>query len=128
VIEVGPPRAVLAPRASRDLRDVLRWSEAKFGYEAKVRYQALIIQAFRDIERDFARHGSIERPQIMIDGARTYHISFSRYGANAPRGIVHKPRHILLYRRRDDGVIDIARILHDGRDIQKHLPKNYRRM
>jgi plasmid stabilization system protein ParE len=40
---------------------------------------------------------------------------------------VKEPRHFLLYRRREDGVIEVARILHDGRDLQRHLPEEYRR-
>jgi toxin ParE1/3/4 len=41
---------------------------------------------------------------------------------------VTEPRHFLLYRRREDGVIEVARILHDGRDLARHLPEGYRRM
>jgi plasmid stabilization system protein ParE len=40
---------------------------------------------------------------------------------------VQEPRHSLLYRRREDGVIEVARILPDGRDLQRHLPEGYRR-
>jgi toxin ParE1/3/4 len=60
----------------------------------------------------------------MIEGARTYHLSFSRSRAAGPA--VKEPRHFLLYRLRDDGVIEVARILHDGRDLQRHLPEDYR--
>jgi plasmid stabilization system protein ParE len=38
-----------------------------------------------------------------------------------------KNRHFLLYRRRSDGLIEVARILHDGRDLQLHLPEKYQR-
>ena len=36
------------------------------------------------------------------------------------------PAQLLLYRRRDDGVIEVGRILHDGSDLQRHLPEDYR--
>jgi len=60
----------------------------------------------------------------MIEGARTYHISLSRTRVSGSR--VKEARYLLLYRRREDGVIEVARILHDGRDLERHLPEDYR--
>ena len=125
----GHLKAVLSPDARRDLREALRWSETKFGHDARLRYEALIVQALRDIETDPARPGSNERPEILIEGARTYHISLSRDRARTVVGVVHKPRHFILYRRRKDNqnVIDIGHILRDDRDLVRHLPESYRR-
>ena len=89
----GHLKAVLSPDARPDLHDALRWSEAKIGYDAKLRYEALI--------------------------------RLSRGRARTAPGIVHNPRHFILYRR--ENVIDIGRILHDRSDLQRHLPENYRR-
>jgi len=119
-------RPSLAPAARQDVREVLRWSERKFGETAAARYRALIKQAVRDIGADPERPGSKERPELMIKGVRTYHLSFSQSRVSG-RG-VKEPRHFLLYRRRDDGVIEVARILYDGRDLQRHLPEDYRRL
>ena len=118
-------RPSLAPAARRDVREVLRWSELKFGESAAARYRALIKQAVRDIGADPERPGSNARPEILIEGARTYHLEFSRSRVSGSR--VKEPRHFLLYRRREDGVIEVARILHEGRDLQRHLPEEYRR-
>lgn len=125
----GHLKAVLSPDARRDLREALRWSETRFGHDARLRYEALIVQALRDIETDPTRPGSNERPEIMIEGARTYHISLSRDRATMVVGVVHKPRHFILYRRRKDNknVIDVGRILRDDRDLVRHLPESYRR-
>jgi plasmid stabilization system protein ParE len=117
-------RPSLAPAATQDLREVLRWSERSFGHSAAKRYRALIKQALRDIGESPERPGSQERPEIMVRGARTYHISLSRSRVSGPG--VKEPRHFLLYRRRADGVIEVARILHDGRDLGRHLPEDYR--
>ena len=117
-------RPSLAPAARQDVREILRWSEQEFGGTAAARYRALIKQAVRDIKADPERPGSQEWPEIMIQGARTYHLEFSRSRVSGSR--VKEPRHFLLYRRRDDGVIEVARILHDGRDLQRHLPEDYR--
>ncbi len=119
------PRIILAPVARRDIREALRWSEERFGSRAAQRYRALLKQALRDIAADPERPGSTERPELST-GARTYHVRFSRDRARAS-GAVKNPRHLLLYRRSDEGVIEVARVLHDARDLERHLPQRYRR-
>ena len=91
---------------------------------ASVRYRALIQQALLDIEADHERPGSRERSEIMAAGVRTYHLSLSR--SRGDRSAVKEPRHFVLYRERKDGVIEVARVLHDSRDLARHLPENYR--
>ncbi len=114
---------VLAASARRDLFVVMEWTVQEFGGRAALRYDALIKQALKDIAADPERPGSIERPEIMIEGARTYHISFSRTRVTGTR--VKRPRHVLLYRLRSEGVIEVFRIFHDSRDLALHLPEDY---
>jgi toxin ParE1/3/4 len=122
-------KVVLSPAARRDLRDALIWSETRFGPDARLRYEVLIMQAIRDIGSEPTRPGSIERPELMKKGARTYHIRFSRERAKTVIGVVHDPRHFIVYRQREDeSVTDIARILHDCRDLDRHIPEDFRRM
>jgi len=84
---------------------------------------AIIRQALREIEADPERPGSQERPETMTNGAMSYHISLSRTRVS---GITLKePRHFILYRR-EDGLVEVARILHDGRELARHLPASYR--
>ena len=113
----------LTDPAKRDLSSVMEWTVKKFGERAAIRYDALIKQALKDISADPERPGSTDRPEIMLEGARVYHLQFSRSRVSGPG--VKAPRHILLYRRRSDGVIEVARILHDGRDLARHLPEGY---
>lgn len=122
-------RSVLSPEARRDIREALRWSQTKFGRAARLRYESLIVQALRDIEADPVRPGSCGRPEMLIEGARTYHISLSRERARMAAGAVHRARHFILYRRSKDkpNVIDIGRILRDDRDLVRHLPEGFRR-
>ena len=84
----------------------------------------LLAQALRDIGNDPERPGSIERPEIMVEGARTYHPEFSRGRLKGQR--VKMPRHVLLYRRRGERMIEVGRVLHDARDLQRYLPEDYR--
>ena len=114
----------LTPAARRDAATIVKRSFREFGEAASVRYGTLIKQALKDIETDPERPGSRERPGILAAGARTYHLSLSR---SRVAGVgVKDPCHFLLYRRREDGVIEVARILHDGRDLERHVPENYR--
>ena len=116
----------VASPARRDIAAIVKRSLQEFGMAASLRYKALIRQALSDIQADHERPGSKERPEIMIEGARTYHLSLSRTRVSGSR--VTEPRHFLLYRRREDGVTEVARILHDSRDLARHLPEGYRRV
>lgn len=118
--KVGRP-ALFSPAAHQDIVDILLWSIEKFGTEAAERYRALLIQALRDIEADPERPGSKARPELAI-GARTYHLALSRTNVEGQR--VKAPRHFVLYRSRPGG-LEIARILHDSRDLRRHLPSDY---
>ena len=121
----SPLELRIADRARRDIRGILSWTEKEFGKGAKLRYEALLIQALGDIVADPDRPGSMERPEIMAAGARTYHLEFSRARVKGPR--VKAPRHFLLYRRRDEHTLEVARVVHDSRDLARHLPVDYRR-
>jgi toxin ParE1/3/4 len=112
---------VLSPAAEEDIREVLLWSLDKFGAAAGDRYRALLIQALRDLETDPLRPGSRMRPELS-KSARTYHMALSRMNVERPR--VKAPRHFILYRISSDG-IEVARILHDSRDLARHLPADY---
>jgi toxin ParE1/3/4 len=111
--------------ARRDIATILEWTLREFGMAATERYRLLIRQALLDIASNPDLPGSRERPEIMVNGARTYHIELSRHRVAGPK--VKEPRHFILYRRRRDGVILVARVLHDSRDLQRHLPGDFRR-
>ena len=116
--KVGPGNgAILAPAASQDIRDILRWSEEQFGKAAALRYEALIVQAVRDIEADPARPGVSQRPGLPPE-IRLYHLAFSRERTDG--GVVKTPRHFLAFRAVASR-LQIVRILHDSRDLARHL-------
>ena len=123
--EPGSRRIILAPAARVDIRQALIWSQERFGERAAVRYGDLIKQALRDIAADPERPGSQARADLARD-MRTYHLFFSRDRARSELGIVRKPRHFMVYRRRGENAIDVVRVLHDARDLERHLPEEYR--
>lgn len=121
-----PLRIVLAPSAQRDILEALIWSHDRFGVRAATRYRELLKQALRDIAADPERPGSREM-RNLARGVRTYHLSFSRDRVRNQFGMVRNPRHFLVYRRRGKTVIDVVRVLHDARDLDRHLPEGYLR-
>ena len=120
----SPFEVRISLEARRDVRAILAWSEKEFGKKAALHYAALLTQALRDIGQDPERPGSTERPEMMIEGARTYHLELSRGRVEGQS--VKAPRHFLLYRRRGEGVIEVGRVIHDARDLQRQLPEEYR--
>jgi toxin ParE1/3/4 len=84
-----------------------------------------LVRAILDVADDAERAGSQKREEIAAD-ARTYHLWHSRDRVATAAGRVRHPRHLLLYRTRDDGRIEIARVLHDSMDLAQHLPEEYR--
>lgn len=63
----------------------------------------------------------------IAQAARTYHLRHSRDHVDDTVGRVRRPRHFLLYRMRSDGDVEIARVLHDRMDLERHLPEEYRK-
>jgi len=111
---------LFSPRQHNATYDVLQWSAKKFGEHAAARYQALLKQAFRDIAADPECLGSQPRPELA-KRVRAYHLRHSRDRTRSLLGIVREPRHFIIYRQRDR-IIDIVRVLHDARDLARHLP------
>jgi toxin ParE1/3/4 len=118
-------QVLLSGPARRDIAAIVRRSLGEFGVAASLRYEALISQALRDLRSDPERPGSKENFEVMIAGARTYHLDFSR--SRVPGAKVKEPRHFLLYRKVSPLVIVVGRILDEGVDLVRHLPEGYGR-
>jgi toxin ParE1/3/4 len=119
------PRYRVSPAAERDIEAILTWTHEQFGTSARIRYEALLVRAILDVAADPDRPGGRPRPDIAAD-ARTYHLYYSRNRVPPPAARVRQPRHLLLYRIRDDGKIEIGRVLHESMDLVRHLPEEYR--
>ncbi len=114
----------LSPAAEDDLSSILAWTHQRFGERARLRYEALLVQAMVDVAEDPLRPGCITRDEIVLS-ARTYHLFHSRNRVDEPLGRVRRPRHFLVYRVTSMGHLEIGRILHDNMDLPAHLPPEY---
>lgn len=121
-----PPRyeVRIARAARRDVAAVIKWSRREFGEDAALRYNVLLAQAFADIGEEPERLGARQRSELA-EGVLVYHLAFSRDRARSPLGVVRYPRHLVVYRR-SGRVIEVIRVLHDARDLKRHLAKEHR--
>ncbi len=118
------PRFAIAPAAERDIRAILAWTHEQFGQQGRLRYEALLVRAILDVAEDPERIGSLARPEILPT-VRTYHLRHGRDRVKPAGHRVRSPRHFLLYRIRDDGRVEIGRVLHERMDLARHLPEDY---
>jgi toxin ParE1/3/4 len=109
----------LTQAAEVDIVEILAWSHNQFGERARRRYEHLIVTALFDIAAAPTRPGTIDRPELG-EGVRSWHLRHSRARARNTDGIVHRPRHFLIYRPLISVVV-IGRVLHDGMELDRHL-------
>ena len=114
----------VSPVAEADLEGILSWTLQTFGNQSRMRYYALISQAILDVADDPQRTGCLSR-DILTAGASIYHLTHSRLHVPPASGRVKRPRHFLLFRIVDDGVLEIGRILHDSVELAQHIPQGY---
>lgn len=100
----------------RDIEDCILWSAQNFGEKSALRYKKLIEVSISEIADDFQLLGS--RPFFELgEGIHVYHIRHSRKRAGVGGITIKKPRHFIVYRKIDAGLIEIVRVLYDGMDI-----------
>jgi toxin ParE1/3/4 len=103
----------LSQPAESDLDDILDWSEDKFHRIGRLRYATLLVQAMQDIADDPGRAGvkwiRTSRMRVGI-----YHAWHSRANVLDPADRVHDPRHLIVFRVAEDGVVDILGFVHDA--------------
>ena len=107
--------------ARSDLQEVRRYTFRQYGRSAADAYDALLKQALRDIRYDPFRPGSKDRSEIGAN-VRTYHTAFSR--ERSASGL-KSPRHFILYFLSRDNELVVSRVLHDSRDLARHIPAGH---
>ena len=116
-------KLVITGPARQDIKDIKTYTRREFGAQAAANYDALIKQALKDVRDNPYGPGSKARPEIHSE-VRSYHISLSKARANSP---VKSPRHLVLYfEASDEGAIAISRILHEVRDLSRHMPDEHK--
>jgi toxin ParE1/3/4 len=104
--------------ARRDIASILRWTEDRFGADARTRYRMLIDAAIRELAENPDRPG-VRSIADVRPGYWIYPLRFSR--RQERRTLVARPRHLLAFCRYDDEVLVIARLFHERQVLERHL-------
>lgn len=107
--------------ARRDLVEIRAYTLKTHGRAAANAYDALLRRAFKDIRDDPHRPGSRHRPEIG-ENIRSFHMALSRKDAPSE---VKSPRHFVLYFLPNEQEVVISRVLHDARDLARHVPERH---
>ena len=113
----------LSAPARRDIAAIDHYTIRTFGEAAALRYLALIRHALYDIANDPALPGAKARPEAFNPEFRFNHLASSRQ--RIPGETVKEPRHFIIYRQRTGNIVEILRVLHDSRDLNRHLPPEF---
>lgn len=108
----------IAPQAQKDAKSLLRYSQGRFGSEARARYARLLFTVYNDLRADPERHG-VRSADALAPRLRLYHLRHSRSHVPASER-VGTPRHILAFRADDDQLF-IFRVLHESMDLASHV-------
>lgn len=114
-------KLLITDPARSDIREIRSYTRGQYGGPAADAYDTLLKQALRDLRDDPFRPGSKERPEIGAN-IRSYHTALSRERAASG---VKAPRHFIVYFLPRDDELVISRILHDARDLARHLPGDH---
>ena len=96
--------------AENEIDKILLRSARQWGIEAAERYDLLMRAVFGHIGNSPDTPGS--QPISRIAGVRTYPLRLGRALIEPDRRVVH-PRHIVVYRKGTDGVVEIIGLAHD---------------
>jgi toxin ParE1/3/4 len=108
----------LSRSAQADLAHILDTSVERWGNDARQRYEAVLFEAFAQLAAEPAGPLTSSRTELR-SGIRSFHLRHARREARDER--VRQPVHVIFYRARPAGVIEIVRILHERMDPRRHL-------
>ena len=114
----------LAALAEAQIREILDWSEARFGPRARRRYATLLVAAMADVA---AAPGRPTVTKVRAGGhdVGLYQVAHSREHVPDPPGRVGAPRHLLVFEVGADGIVDILGLVHErmlrGRALRRIL-------
>jgi toxin ParE1/3/4 len=107
-------RVLVSAAAWADIREILRWTERRFGAVQANAYATAIADAIAALTAGPATRGIRERVDID-QGLYTLHLSRIR----------RRARHFIAFRFRNEErrVVDVFRVVHDAMDLARRVPR-----
>jgi toxin ParE1/3/4 len=117
----------LSAAAQADLATILATSQERWGIDGRRRYATLIVAALRLVADHPEGPGTRDRADLLA-GIRSLHLRYARSSAKneaaAAQPMARRPVHVLYFRSRGSGPIDIVRVLHERMEPSRHLDKD----
>ncbi len=112
----------LAASAESALDEILGWTQENFGEAARERYAALLVAAMQDVAKHPQR-SNVSWKRLKTGRIGVYHIIHSKMHAPNPPGAVAKPRHFLVFRLTNDGIVEILGFVHERMLLPRALKR-----
>ena len=100
----------LSGRAADRIDEILFESARRWGVDAAVRYDRLLLAAMGAVGDCPDHPGSRDIPRVT--GLRTFHLRSARRLVEREYRVA-EPRHLIVYRVAADGVVEILSVVHD---------------
>ena len=111
----------LSGLAQADLERVLATSAERWGSDGRRRYANLLVTGIRQLATD--PEGPLTRPRVELGrSVRSFHLGHVRDMPGSAH--VGQPVHVLYYRVATDGVLEIARVLHERMEPSRYLDED----
>ena len=108
----------LSRPAQSDLAQVLARSEERWGQAARRRYAKLLVAAMTRIAGEPEGPATRDRSDLL-PGMRSLHLRNTLRERRASS--VKQPVHVIYYRARQPGEVEIVRVLHERMEPSRHL-------
>ena len=108
----------LTRSAEADLARILAISTERWGSDARLRYEALLFDAIQQL----AAHPDGPHTRNRSDVGRrirSFHVQHTQREPRRER--VRRPVHVIYYRTRQGGIIEIVRLLHERMEPSGHI-------
>lgn len=102
----------LAASAEAQLIDILDYSAATFGDNARERYAHLLVRAMQDVAEEPDKP-TVSWKQTLVGRVGVYHVRNSRFRVPTPPGSVLEPGHFLVFQVGRDDIVDILGFIHE---------------
>jgi toxin ParE1/3/4 len=108
----------LTRSAEADLARILAVSAERWGSDGRQRYEALLFNAIEQLAAQ--PEGPLTRKRNDVGSrVRSFHVRHTRRERRGER--ISQPVHVIYYRARRGGIIEIVRILHERMEPRRHL-------
>lgn len=103
---------IISQVAKADLKDIQRWTAMNFGAAQAIRYEETLQLAIEALK---SGRGTVALTKREDLGHGVFSLHVARRG--------RRGRHVLILKLRKEQEWELLRVLHDSRDLARHIPR-----